>query len=148
MGDLLTITNHGPLITASNFWRTEAARHGRLYLTINAGAFRLLVPTALRPAISEMRPGAKHIVVSCLPAAAWQQGQYCTEWLVEDGSDSPWSCHLSPGQIDRMPPAEDAGKEWIASVWDEKNGRPHKALERPAYFQVVPSLPWLRRIGG
>ena len=39
---------------------------------------------------------------------------------------------------------------WIVRLdgkdWDLKNGRPHKCLERPAFFQVVPSLPWLRRI--
>jgi hypothetical protein len=34
----------------------------------------------------------------------------------------------------------------IAFVWDFKNGQPHKCLERPAYFQIVPHLPWLRRI--
>lgn len=51
-----------------------------------------------------------------------------------------------PGQIDRVPLAEDVGREWIATVWDRKNGRPHKCLERPAYVQIVPSLPWLRRI--
>ena len=80
-------------------------------------------------------------MISILPAADWRPGAHCVEWLVEDGSDEPWSCHLSPGQIDRAPGPDDVGKPWIATVWDEKKGRPHKCLERVAYFQIVPTLP-------
>jgi hypothetical protein len=29
----------------------------------------------------------------------------------------------------------------------DENGQPQKCLERPAYFQIVPELPWLRKIG-
>lgn len=146
MTDPLHIENHGPLITASNYWQTEHAARGLLYLSVNAGAFRLLVPNVQRRAISDMRPGAKHVVVSMLPPDQWQDRQYAVEWMVEDGSDEPWSCHLSPGQIDRAPGPDDVGKEWLATVWDLKNGKPHKCLERPAYFQIVPRLPWLKRI--
>lgn len=143
---LLTITNHGPLILSSNYWSSELAARGLLYLSTNAGAFRLMVPLSQRVAISDMRAGAKSIVVSMLPVDRWRPGEYAVEWMVEDGSGSPWSCHLSPGQIDRAPGPEDVGRAWIGTVWDLKNGRPHKCLERPAFFQVVPSLPWLRRI--
>ena len=149
MPDILQITNHGPLITASNYWQTEHAQRGLLYLSTNAGALRLLVPLSQRHAISDMRPGAKHVVVSILAGAAEGKTSpdgYVAEWLVEDGSDSPWSCHLSLGQLDRIPTVDDVGREWIATVWDEKNGRPHKCLERPAYVQIVPHLPWLKKI--
>jgi hypothetical protein len=139
----LLITNHGPLITSSTYWDGEYAAKGFLYLSTNAGAYRLLVPLSQRQIISDMRPGAKYVVVSFLPPAKWQPKQYCCEWLVEDGTAEPWSCHLSPGQVDRAPIPEDVGREWLATVWDCKNGRPHKCLERPAYCQIVPSLPWL-----
>jgi hypothetical protein len=143
---ILKFENDGPLIVASNYWESEIATAGKLYLTMNAGCFRLLVPQIQRAAISDMRPGAKHIVVSMLPVEKWRDREYCVEWMVEDGSDTPWSCHLSPGQVDRAPNNEDVGKEWRGSVWDTKKGRPHKCMERPAYFQVVPELPWLRKI--
>lgn len=146
MPDILSITNHGPLITATDYWQSQLAARGLLYLSTNAGAFRLLVPLQMRAAISEMRPGARHVVVSMLPPDRWADGQYCAEWMVEDGSDSPWSCHLSPGLVARAIIPADAGQQWIATVWDCKAGRPHKSLERPAYAQIVPSLPWLRRI--
>ena len=38
---VLTIENHGVLITASNFWETEAEAAGKFFLSTNAGAFQL-----------------------------------------------------------------------------------------------------------
>jgi hypothetical protein len=146
VSNMLTIKNHGPLIAASNFWGTEAAAHGLLYLSINAGAFRLLVPETQHKAISEMRAGAKYAVVSMLQQDRWRDGQYVVEWMIEDGSNSPWSCHLSPAQLDRAPGACDVSKGWIASVWNLENNQPHKCLELPAYYQIVPNLPWLKKI--
>lgn len=143
---MIVIENHGPLITASNFWDAETAQRGYLYLSINGGAFRLLCPDSQRRMITDMRPGAKHVVVSMLPPDQWRERQFCVEWMVEDGGSTPWACHLSPAQIDRAPGHDDVGREWIASVWDRKNGRPHKCLERPAFFQIVPKLPWLKNI--
>lgn len=91
------------MIIGSNFWLTEHAQRGLFYLSTNAGAFRLIVPHLQRNAIVDMRKGAEHVVVSFLPADKWIEGQYCVEWMVEDGSESPWPCHLVPGQMDRMP---------------------------------------------
>lgn len=168
MPSILQIANHGPLVVSSNYWDTEHAARGLLYLSINAGALRLLVPHSARQCISDMRPGARHVVLSILQRDRWPDmlrapisadmvteqmsvpahpTGYVAEWLVEDGTAEPWSCHLSAGQLDRIPGPDDVGKEWVATVWDRKDGRPHKCLERPAYVQIVPSLPWLRRIG-
>jgi hypothetical protein len=143
---VLRFENDDPLIVASNYWESSMAAAGKLYLSINAGCFRLLIPQTQRASITDMRPGAKHFVVSMLPREKWREREYCVEWMVEDGSSSPWSCHLSPGQVDRAPNHEDVGKEWLGTVWDIKKGRPHKCMERPAYFQIVPELPWLRKI--
>jgi len=141
---MITITNHGPLITASNFWESEYAQRGLLYLSVNAGAFRLLVPDKALHMISDMRPGAKHIVVSMLRPEKWVNGQYCAEWMVEDGTDTPWSCQLDPRQLDRLPLAEDVQHAWIGSVWDGQRSRPHKCLERPAHFRFVTEIPCLK----
>jgi hypothetical protein len=80
------------------------------------------------------------------PRDKWADAEYCLEWMVEDGSDTPWACHLSPGQVDRAPDHADVGKEWRGSVWDFVKGRPHKCLDRPAFYQILPALPWLRKI--
>lgn len=142
----IEIKNDGPLIIGSNYWDTETARAGKIYLTINAGAFRLLLPDAKRSELPDMRRGAKHIVLSILSPDKWEDGKFCAEFMIEDGSTNPYAIHLSPAAIDRKPIADDVGKEWIATIWQRKNGRIHKALERPAYAQIVPSLPWLKKI--
>jgi len=146
--NVLQFQNDGPLLVASDYWQSPIAAAGKLYVSINAGCFRLLVPQSQHGSISDMRPRAKHIVVSMLPRDKWVDREYCLEWMVEDGSDTPWACHLSPGAVDRAPNHEDVGIdiERRGSVWDFLKGRPHKCLELPAYYQLVPELPWLRKI--
>jgi hypothetical protein len=141
--DVLQIENHGPLLIASNFWGTEMERAGKFYLSINAGAFRLLVPRGQEPAVTEMAT-AQEVVVSRgpWPAEGRDEG---IELLFEDGSDAPFCLHLSIESLDRLPLAEDAGREWVFTAWTApRRGRPHKALERPCWYRVVPKIPWLR----
>lgn len=68
------------------------------------------------------------------------------EVMVEDGSNDPWSCQLSRDQIDRAPGPDSVGIEWSFSLWTRAGGGVHKCIELPAYFQLVPKLPWCRRI--
>jgi hypothetical protein len=108
--------------------RLLAERDCRRRVSINAGCFRLLVPQSQQVAISEMRSGAKYIVVSMLPRDKWVDRQYCLEWMVEDGSDIPWTCHVFPGAVDRAPNHEDVGKEWRGSVWGLSTRSPPQML--------------------
>ena len=94
--------------------------------------------------ISEMRECARCVVISMLPPVQWQKGVHCLEWVMENGSDTPWNYQFLPEQIEHAPGEDTVNEQWIASVWDEKKGRPHKCLERPAALAIVPSL---RRIG-
>jgi hypothetical protein len=142
----LAIQNKGPLIVQSNFWEMEFAKQGLYYLSINAGVFRLLVPETDRELIPDMKRGAKHVVISMLIRGKWQRAEYCMEFMIEDSSDDPWSCHFSPGQIDRAPSRDSVGKQWAATVWNFEGGKPVISLELPAYFQIVPELPWLKNI--
>jgi hypothetical protein len=43
---VLTFVNDGPLLVASDYWQSEMAAAGKLYVSINAGCFRLLVQKA------------------------------------------------------------------------------------------------------
>jgi hypothetical protein len=49
VSEILAIPNHGPLIVASNYWQSGIAARGLLYLSVNGGAFRLLVPELSAP---------------------------------------------------------------------------------------------------
>jgi hypothetical protein len=140
----LFIANRGDAIADTNFWRSEYAQHGLFFISVNAGAFRLLVPPSWGPAIPDMRKGAKHMVISILPPEQWRDGKWVIEMMIEDGSDCPWSCQLSPAQVDRVPADTDKSQQWTASVWEGQRGQPVKRLERPAYLRIVSSLPCLQ----
>jgi len=43
---MITIANDGPDIASTNYWATDHARAGIVYLSGNAGAWRLLMPPA------------------------------------------------------------------------------------------------------
>ena len=142
----LSITNDGKNITDTNFWESEMALKGYLYISTNGGEMRLLVPQSQISIIPDMVLGAKHAVFSILPEGKFENGKMALEFMVEDGSETPWACHLSHHQLDRLPLPEDAGKKWTASVWSLKNGKPFREFELPAYVQIVPRLPWLKRL--
>lgn len=134
--------NHGPLIVASTYWDSEQAKSGKVYVSVNAGAIRVMVPACARQVIEECR-SSQYAILSRGP---WpEQGlQEAAEILWEDKSDSPYSMHLSVQSFDALPAEPPAGQEWVISLWDLKKGRPHKALERKCYWRRVPRIPWLK----
>ena len=140
--DSLCIANNGPDIIETNYCQSFYGRQGLLFISVNAGAFRLLVPPQRKSAIPNMRRGAKHVVLSL----GEMLGRQMIEWLVEDNSDTPYAVYVETPVCDRLFGPEDVGKEWRASVWGFENGKPHKYFERPAYCQIVPTLPWLQKI--
>ena len=139
---VITISNHGPLIASTNYWSLAMEEAGKIFVSVNAGAVRVLVPRAHRRIIEDMR-AAKHAVLSRGP---WPQMGLAdaVEILFDDGTDDPFALHLSPESFDLLPAAPDAGKEWVVSVWDLKKGKPHKAVERRCYWRRVPQIPWLK----
>ena len=67
------------------------------------------------------------------------------EIFFDDGSDTPFSLHLSPGAIDRMPLDRDTLETWVLSVWTHRVGTSaSKALELPCHYRRVRRLPALR----
>jgi len=142
---MLEIENHGPLILRSNYWGSALDRAGTLYLSINAGAFRLLLPGGWEEVVQEMQTG-REVVVSRGPWAKDPgRGLDALELLFEDGTTDPYSVHLQSTQCDRLPTPEDQGKEWLFTAWTApRRGKPHKALERPAWYRLVGQIPWLK----
>lgn len=142
---VITIENHGPLITASNYWQSEYAAAGKLYVSCSAGAIRILVPPSARSMIEECR-SSRHVILSRGP---WPQAglSEAVELLFEDGTDSPFSLHLSPSSFDGLPAEPEPGREWVVTLWTLKKGRPHKGLERPCRWRRVAQLPCLQPWG-
>jgi hypothetical protein len=95
--NVLTFENDGPLLVASDYWQSPIAAAGKLYVSINAGCFRLLV-SDLRASTESFPICAQkpHIVVSMLP-----------------------SLGLSPLQLTALRTTKTFGKEWRGSVWSQ-----------------------------
>lgn len=141
---IITITNRGPDIAATDYWDCPANEWGILHLSVNAGAFRLLIPRGLECLLNEIAT-AKRVVITRGP---WRElpNLDAVELLFDDESDSPFVVHLGADQCATLPPASEHGKTCVFSAWTapRRNG-PRKALERPAVFHAAERVP---TIGG
>lgn len=143
MGELIAIENHGPLIVSTNYWESEAEAAGKVFVSCNAGAIRLLLPrTGLGDVIGEWRT-SKYVIVSRGPWPA-QQIVEAVELLFEDGSQSPYCLHLTSNSFDMLPAEPTPGSEWVFTAWMWKKGKPHKAFERPAKWRRSAKIPDLK----
>lgn len=138
----VTTENHGPLIVASSYWGSDLEGAGKYWVSVNAGAIRVMVPRTARAVIQEMRTG-KTVIVSRGPWPANQLPE-AVEILFDDGGDDPYCLHLSPESFDLLPAEPPKDQEWILSVWDLKKGKPHKAMERPCHWRRVAKIPFLQ----
>lgn len=149
----IQVTNHGPLITSTNYWDSELAAASKLYCSVNAGAIRVLLPPSAYGALADMR-AAKECVLSRgpwpdAPRPAGDRSRLSEtpegiEILWDDGSDSPFALHLTAASFDLLPAEPAPGREWVCSTWVAKDGRPHRALDRICHWRHVPKLPWLK----
>jgi hypothetical protein len=132
---MLIITNHGQALADTNYWDSEHARAGLLYLSWNAGAGRLLIPDAAKSYLREMC-SAREVIVSRGP---WTDhgGRDALELLWEDNSNNPYCIHLVTEQTDRMLPDTDQGGGFVITAWTRGGlkGR------WPGRYRVVPRLP-------
>jgi hypothetical protein len=142
MSGFIAVENDGQLITASSYWGSEYDRAGKLYVSCNAGAIRILVPASQGALIEECRR-SEYAILSRGPWPELGLAE-AVEILFEDRSDSPVTLHLSPESFDFLPAEPEAGKEWVLALWTQKKGRPHKALERKCHWRRVSRLPWLK----
>lgn len=92
---MLTISNSGPLLVETNYWQSEHALRGYVYMSANAGAWRLLLPAASAAQLPEMKTG-KAVLIEKNSAGgnAW-------DIVFEDGTDSPFCVTLGQAQFDR-----------------------------------------------
>ena len=135
---MLKIDNNGPDIVYTNYWDTEHAQRGYLYLSWNAGAARLLVPDVQIKALPDMRSAA-YVIISRGP---WREQGGCDalELLFEDDTDSPFSITLRTEQTDRLLPETNQGARLVVGVWT----RSGKQMEFSGRYRIVASIPSLQ----
>ena len=139
---MLSIHNHGPLITSTDYWESQLAGAGKVFCSVNAGAIRILLPPSAYTFLADMRP-ARYCILSRGPWPA-ESAQDAIEILFEDDSDAPFALHLTAASFDVLPAAPDPGRGWVVSAWISKDGRPHKALEKLCHWRQAPYLPCLK----
>jgi len=135
---ILQIKNDGAVILEANFWHGPVAAAGKHILSLNAGAFRLLL--ASEDPVREMAT-AEEIVISRGPWPA-QGLDDAFELMFEDGSDSPYALWLSATSLDRLPAAQDVGREFRFSAW---RPGPRCVLRLPCWYRLASALPCLKR---
>lgn len=105
---MITFSNSGQDIVATNYWDTEHARRGLVYLSGNAGAWRLLVPPAAASMLPEMRTGKQAIIE---PSIRTPQ---CWDIVFDDGTDAPFSISIDKRQLDRaLEPGSTVLTVWV-----------------------------------
>lgn len=149
---MILIDSHGPLITASDYWRSDAAKAGKILISPNAGVIRVLMPPARYDMLGDLR-SASHAVVTVgwwsmtaarkfgLESTPIREGGEAVEILWEDGTDSPHAWHVTPESC-LLVPGDPSPGQWSIACWIERRGEPHRALERPAFWRrgKVPCL--------
>lgn len=139
---MIQLSNHGPIIVSTNYWDSELAQAGKLFVSVNAGAIRVLLPPASYGWLTDMRT-ARECVLSRGPWPA-ENAAEGLEIMWDDGSDSPFALFLTPESFDMLPAEPASGREWICSVWTAKDGKPHRALDRRCHWRKVAKIPWLK----
>jgi hypothetical protein len=118
-------------------------KNGVVFLSLNARAFRLLLPKSLEQELLRETFRAPHVVVSRGPWTG-QGNRDSIEIMFDDGSDDPYSLHLDARQCAPLPAAESHGESVDVSLWVNRKGIPTCVRNYPGWFRVVDSIPCLK----
>jgi hypothetical protein len=69
MAELLRVDNDGPRIVGTNYLDTEWGRQGCVFVSVNAGCFRVLVPRQMDGLASETREATMAVVFDSMHTA-------------------------------------------------------------------------------
>lgn len=140
---MILIKNKGQAIASTNYWQTEHAARGYLYLSWNAGCARVLIPDAAKSMLREIK-GAREVLVSRGP---WldQGGREAIELLWEDDTDAPFAVHLVAEQCDRLIPDTEQGGGFTVAIWT-RGGMKGRWPGRYRRVAEIPCLePWVEQ---
>lgn len=134
----ITTQNKGREIVDTNYFGSEMEQRGYIFMSSNAGSFRLLLPSSLNHTLPDIKTG-KYAVISRgpIPEGGKHDG---VEIMFEDHSDDPYSFVISPEQYDWMAGNADNNYEFVLDVWTAAGHQ----LSMPCYFRTVNKLPCLK----
>lgn len=135
---MITIKNDGPDIVETDYWDSDAGTAGYFYVSINAGACRLLVPDSRVEDIADMRTASEVIITR---GTAGTNEAY--EVMFEDGTDNPYCITIDCRQSDRLLPPQTLDALPV-SVWT----RTGRQLALPGRYRYTAQLPDMRPWSG
>jgi len=142
--DSITIANDGSRLIGTNYWSSPMAACGLFYLSFHDGRARMLVPPSQHGLLAHFTRSVRHVILSL--GVYVEVGRPGVEWLVEDGSDTPFVLHLDQAMCGRLPTIP----PWVsyqpakAELWLESGGRPVLYHQAPALIRQVGILPCLQ----
>lgn len=143
---MIVIENDGPELVSTSYWESELAANGFVYLTINAGCFRLIAPAIAGLSLAKAQ-GAECVLVTrgAWPAKGRPDG---LELLFDDHSSNPYAIHIVTDQCDHLPLDSDKDRpgqlpRWILAIYTEAG----KMFELPARYRIAESIPCLKAWG-
>jgi len=139
---MFLVKNAGPKIVSCNYWGSDLDIDGRPFLSLNDGAFRLLLPAGDERQLWSMAM-AREVVIS---HGRWNRPKgrdtESLEVVFDDASDVPFVFFLDRYQWDSLPAADDAGKLWLCTVWVfSAEGKPAEVLARRCRYRQVKTIP-------
>ena len=136
----ITTKNDGATMVESNYWDIRAAQQGLFYLSINAGAFRLLAPDNQISFIQEILTG-QYAVIS--HGFHRMQNKTMHEIMFEDNSETPFALWLSENQVERCFSIDDAASRERELIIYRRGCV--EVVRMPVYFRTADVLPCLKR---
>lgn len=136
---MFLIANNGAEIAKTDFFDSDLAAQGLLYLSWSAGAARLLVPDNRHGWLNEMAT-AREVIISRGPWPA-KRASDALELLFEDGSDSPFAVRIGVEQTDRLIPDQRIATDLNVLVIT----RAGVALRLPGRYRRVAQVPCMKR---
>ena len=137
--EIITCANDDERLVESNYWDSEPARRGLFYVSINAGAFRLLVPQSEEHLVCEIRTG-RHAVITSGFHRLELRNMY--EIMFEDDTDTPFALWLCHGQFERVfSIADAAGEDRHMIIYTRYCV---EVARMPVFFRKTETLPCLK----
>ena len=138
-GEFFMTQNEGERLVESNYWGSESEKKGFYYMTANAGAIRLLVPSDQETDIPDILTG-KHAVIT--KGYSRPLGRIMHEIMFEDHTHHPFGLWISESQWERTISIEEAAsRDRTLIVY--KNGCV-EVVRMPVFFREGYMLPYLK----
>lgn len=115
---IIKVENDGQRIASTNYWDTPNAKAGYAYMSINAGAYRLLIPPSQEEWVKDMVTASEVVITRGPWMAQGKRDAY--ELLFDDHSDSPFALHMVAEQWERNPSDADLGWKGIMVIYTAK----------------------------